>query len=124
MSRFRHLMLFATSIVVGVASVAIAAETSKVTVTNRSDWRIDQFFMSPSASDDWGNDLLGEKVLDKGSTLTLSEIPCNLWDIRVVDVDGDECILKGINLCSADATWDITSQGLLECEAESEESEE
>jgi hypothetical protein len=100
---------------VGLASIAVAAN-STVTINNKSKWQIDQFFMSPADTDEWGPDQLGDKVIGTGQSFTLTDVPCNKFDIKIVDEDGDECELRGISLCANSATWNITDQELLTCE--------
>ena len=37
-------------------------------------------------------------------------------DIKVVDEDGDECIIEAVDLCRDNSYWKITDKDLLECE--------
>ncbi len=103
-------------------SAAVSAdETSDVKIVNRSEWTVTHFFLSPVDEDEWGPDQLGEKVIEKGQSFTLSEVPCDLWDVRIIDEDGDECVLTEVDLCGEEATWDLTNEELLACQADSEE---
>lgn len=104
---------------VGAGSIAAYAQkTAKVTILNKSDWEIHEFYLSPAdEEEDWGPDQLGDKVIAKGESFTLTGIPCNKWDVRLVDEDGDECVVTGVDLCKASATWEITSKDLLACQA-------
>ena len=97
-----------------------ADKKSKVTVINQSDWQLDHFFMSPADKTEWGPDQLGEAVIKKGEKFTLTDIPCNSWDIKLVDEDGDECIVESVDLCKDNAEWHITSKELLACQAKSQ----
>lgn len=99
-----------------VTSMAWAAGKSSVKITNKSKWQIDQMFMSPADTDEWGPDQLGEQVIKTGMSFTLTDIPCNKWDIKLVDEDGDECELRDVDLCAHAASWDITDDELLTCE--------
>ncbi len=98
-----------------LALPALAGETSKVVVKNLSDWTIEEFYMSPSDERDWGDDLLGDQVMEPGDTLTLTNISCDDWDLLGVDEDEDECVLEEVDLCGDRATWDITNGELLDC---------
>jgi hypothetical protein len=40
-------------------------------------------------------------------------------DIKVVDEDGDECVIEAVDLCKDDSSWTITSMELLDCQAKS-----
>lgn len=97
-----------------LAAPALAGK-STVEVKNYSDWTIEEFYMSPTDNDDWGDDLLGREVLSPGDTFTLWNITCDDWDILVIDEDGDECVLEEVDLCGDDAHWKITNRELLSC---------
>jgi len=92
------------------------AKGAKVKVINQSKWEIHHLFLSSSDESEWGEDQLGEDVLAKGDTLTLTNIPCDTYDIKVVDEDGDECVIEEVSLCRDNSYWKITDKDLLECE--------
>lgn len=60
--------------------------TIPFTVVNRSSQPIDQVFVSPSTSNDWGRDLLGDDSIEPGQDLVvrLSQSKTCIQDIRVV----------------------------------------
>ena len=92
------------------------AEKAKVKVINQSKWEIHHLFLSASDEAEWGPDQLGEDVLTKGDSFTLTGIPCDTYDIKVVDEDGDECVIEAVDLCRDHSYWKITDKDLLECE--------
>jgi hypothetical protein len=47
----------------------------------------------------------------------LTGIPCDTWDVKLVDEDGDECVVQDVNICGAGDTWVINSKDLLKCQA-------
>lgn len=118
MKRVPLMALLALSVfaLVVFAPVEAAADTATVRILNKTSWDIHHFFMSPSDVAEWGPDQLGDHVLASGSSFTLTDIDCDLWDIRLVDEDGDECIVEQVALCDEDAVWKITDDDLLECE--------
>ncbi|HEY0140560.1 MAG TPA: hypothetical protein VGF48_06675 [Thermoanaerobaculia bacterium] len=97
------------------ATPAFAADAT-VKVINQSKWEIHHLYLSSSEEDTWGPDQLEDEVLAKGDSLTLSGIPCDDYDIKVVDEDGDECIIEAVSLCKDNSYWKITDKDLLECE--------
>ncbi|MFA6958851.1 MAG: hypothetical protein WC538_23515 [Thermoanaerobaculia bacterium] len=109
-------VLVAFTIVLLVPVEAGAAETASVRILNKSKWDIHHFYLSSTDTEEWGPDQLGEDVLESGSSFTLTDIECDIWDIKVVDEDGDECEIRGVALCDEDAIWKITDDELLECE--------
>lgn len=101
-------------------TLPLLAQKSTVTVKNLSDWTIEEFYMSPYDDEDWGDDLLGDEIMETGDTLTLTNISCDDWDLYFIDEDGDECVLEAVDLCGDRAEWNITNDELLNCVVESE----
>lgn len=99
------------------------AQKSNVTIKNKSDWSIQNFFLSPVDTDDWGPDQLGDEVIGTGGTFTLTGVPCDSYDVRLVDEDGDECIVAEVDICTNNG-WVISNDDLLDCEAETSEEDE
>lgn len=112
----RSSILFVLASLVIFPNQALARDSSsEVVVNNLSDWTIEEFYMSSVDDDDWGNDLLGDEVMDPGYALTLTDVSCDDWDILVIDEDEDECVLEDVDLCGDDAVWNITNDELLGC---------
>ncbi|MEO8379428.1 MAG: hypothetical protein ABI779_07170 [Acidobacteriota bacterium] len=97
-------------------STPLFAKKATVKVINQSKWEIHHLFLSPTSEGHWGPDQLGETVLAKGENLTLTNIPCDTYDVKVIDEDGDECIIEAAELCADSSYWKITDAELLECE--------
>lgn len=94
---------------------AFAAKRSSVKVINQSKWDIHHMFVSPTEQEDWGVDQLEDQIIEAGASFTLNQVPCDVYDIKVVDEDGDECILEAVDICQ-NSYWKITTKELLECE--------
>ena len=105
----------ATSLLFALASPAWA-QSATVKVINQSKWEIHHMFISSSNDEQWGVDQLGDDILTKGDALTLTSIPCDVYDIKVVDEDGDECVIDEADLCRDNSFWKITDKDLVECE--------
>lgn len=103
------------ALVLAVPALA-APKHATVKVINQSKWEIHHLYLSSSEDDQWGDDQLGEDVLAKGDSITLTDIECDTYDIKVVDEDGDECIIEEVDLCRDSSYWKITDKDLLECE--------
>jgi hypothetical protein len=101
-----------------VAAPVIAAGKKKasVKVINDSKWEIHHIYLSSSDDDDWGPDQLGDDVLEHGQSITLTNISCDTYDVKVVDEDGDECVIEEVDLCNDHSYWKITDKELLACE--------
>jgi len=97
-------------------AVPMFAKKATVKVINQSKWEIHHLFLSSSDDQDWGPDQLEDDILAKGQSLTLTGIDCDLYDIKVVDEDGDECVIEQVDLCNDNSYWKITDKMLLACE--------
>lgn len=59
-------------------------------VENNSDIPICFIFISPSDSNDWGEDWLGDdEIIQPGESITFWVLPNQAVDMRVLDCDGD-----------------------------------
>ena len=108
-------LVLALTLMVLTTSLYAQKKSASVKIINQSKWEIHHIFLSSTEDDSWGPDQLGEKVLAKGDSLTVTGIECDLYDIKVVDEDGDECVIEEVDLCE-DSFWKITDKELLECE--------
>lgn len=95
---------------------ALAGGKATVKIINQSKWELHHIYLSPSGDDHWGPDQLEDQILAKGDSLTLTNIDCNQYDVKVVDEDGDECVIEEADLCGNNAFWKITDKELLSCE--------
>ena len=96
---------------------AFAAKSkARIKVINQSKWEIHHLFLSSTSEEKWGPDQLGDETIGTGESFTLTHIDCDDYDIKVVDEDGDECVVEEVNLCGDDTVWKITDKILLKCE--------
>lgn len=73
-------------------------------LTNNSSVDLAYVYVSPSATDDWGDDLMGTDVLSAGQTIDVSfkkfdGSTCN-YDIKVIGTGGEEGYLYKVDLCT------------------------
>jgi hypothetical protein len=113
----RMTVLLALMLVLGSmlapAGKAQAARYS-LQIENASSWHIYKLFLSPSYSDIWGRDLLGRRVLTSGYVFS-TDVRSGLYDLKLVDEDGDTCIVHRIAV-NGETSWRITNAWLLSCE--------
>lgn len=114
------ILQLAAVILILAGSTRSEASDSQVTIVNKSDWQIHQLFLSSVDEEDWGPDQLGNEIIDTDGRFTLQGIPCDDYDVRLVDEDGDECVVGGVALCGDQDKWFITNDDLLSCQAETE----
>jgi len=99
---------------------AVPAFAATINIENKSSWEIHEIYFAPSSQDDWGDDHLGKKVLKTDMTLSLTGVTAGKWDVRLVDEDEDECIVKNQQI-NASETFVIEDEDLLGCQAATEE---
>jgi hypothetical protein len=107
----------ALGLVLATIGVSSAEKKSDVTVVNHAAWDIHHLYLSAADENEWGPDQLGTEVMATGDSFKLTGIPCDEYDVRLVDEDGDECMIFAVDICGANETWVIESGDLLECEA-------
>lgn len=111
----------ATALALAAPAPAVQAQKkATVTVVNQSDWTIVELYLSPVDESAWGPDQLADKVIEPGASFKLTGIPCDTWDVRLVDEDGDQCVVEAVDICANKDTWTITSKDLLRCQASTE----
>lgn len=109
--------VLAAVFVLAVAGTAEAAKSdSDVTLVNRSDWDIYELYLSPTSDGEWGPDQLEDGILESGGEFLLYGIPCDDYDVLLIDEDGDECVLEEVGLCGDSEQWIISNKDLLACQ--------
>lgn len=89
---------------------------STLTIQNNSSVSIYEIYISSVDSQVWGADQLGSDTLDPGDVVEFSEIDCDVYDMKVVDEEGDECVLTDIDFCVDDDVWIMTDADLIACQ--------
>jgi hypothetical protein len=97
-----------------IGAGAYACGTTSLTVNNQSSYPIKEFHISPVGKATWGPNQLTSPLASK-STLTLTGIACDTYDIRLVDNSDNECILANVALCLANSQWTVDDAALASC---------
>ena len=97
------------------SSTEAQRRTATVTIRNNSDWTLLHFYVSPHDQNTWGPDQLGSEVIGNGESFTITDIPCDAYDLKLVDEDGDQCIITDIDLCNENLVWTIDQSVLADC---------
>ena len=86
------------------ADPATAVSDLYVDITNSTGFPITEIYVSASNSEDWGTDLLAGRTLAVGETerVDLSRYSAEIFDIRLVDRDGDSYTYSGFNVTTGD----------------------
>jgi hypothetical protein len=111
----------AIACVLGSVLLAVPVSAASVRIVNSSAWEIHHLYLSPSDTVNWGPDQLGDAIIASNSgDFTLTNIPADDYDIKIVDEDGDECVIEDVDIDAAHETWSITSKDLLACQSKSQ----
>jgi hypothetical protein len=98
------------------ATSASAVQSGEFMIVNKTSYTFMKLYLSSSASRSWGPDQLGRKVINPGGSYTLTHIACNLYDVKLVDEDGDECVVEEVPMCKDHTHWEVTNDLLTRCE--------
>jgi hypothetical protein len=82
--------------------LAAAQGRQDFALVNRTGYQIDEVYIGPTSSPNWGRDLLGSNVLGNNQVFNVrfgaATSDC-MWDIKVVYNDGDTSEFRRVNLC-------------------------
>ena len=100
-------MRLATYAIVAAGLLACApiahAGDQDFTLVNRTGYQIDDLYVAPSASDNWGREIMGSgNVLDDGDSYDVSfsrNARACKFDLKVKYHDGDEATWQSLDLC-------------------------
>lgn len=74
-------------------------------IINGTGVEIHQVYISLSDDDNWGEEMLGDSIFAVGDSLHFSTDflgdEDSLWDIKIIDEDGDEVIFEGVDFSSS-----------------------
>ena len=100
-----------------LAAAVPVANAADFTIRNESLWDIYQIFISSSDSREWGPDQLEDDILRSGQSHKLGGVSCDTYDIKLVDEDGDACVVRGVKMCG-NQSWTLTNDNWLDCIAD------
>jgi len=102
---------------IAVTPVRANAQGSRyvLTVRNLTRFQIDRLYLSPSDDENWGPDQLGRRVIGAYSDFSLTNVRPGEYDIKVVDDDGDGCVIRRVSFFES-KIWTLTNANLLRCE--------
>lgn len=92
-----------------------AVQAGEFMIVNKSSYTFAQLFLSPSTRRRWGPDQLGRKVIRPSDSYTLHNIPCGLYDVKLIDENRRECVVTEIPMCRDHTHWEVTNDRLANC---------
>ena len=112
----KHILAVSFALMALLASaLPVAAQSSQsVRIENNTGYDIYQVRLSSTSNPYWGGDRLGRDVLGDGEYFTINA-PNGSYDLKLVDEDGDICVVHNIAIYS-NQNWNLTQTWLLRCE--------
>jgi hypothetical protein len=101
---------FFAAVVAAVLTFAVPAVAQDAKqdfkMVNATGYELKALYVSPSKSDDWGDDILGQDVLSDGQVVNVHFSPkvhtCK-WDLKVTYSDDDSnAVWQEIDLCTVE----------------------
>lgn len=91
------------------------AQQANVVLVNETDWVIDHLYICPAGTGNWGSDHLGVNSLKRGDKLTLKAQSCDVHDLKLVDEQGRDCVVRGVSLCTPGGSWVLAQDAVVGC---------
>jgi hypothetical protein len=91
-------------------------DDSQVELRNDSRWSLQELYFAPVGSDRWGPNQLSRKAVHPEDSFTLTGIRCDKYDVKLVDEDDNECVVRDVALCATDKIWHINDRDLVRCQ--------
>jgi len=103
---FAKLKIAALAVLLGCVNAAAVAADYYVEITNNTGYTIMYMYVSPAKSDSWEEDVLGDDVMPDGETrrVNLTGYKSSMFDIRLVDEDGDKYTFWNVDVAKRDLT--------------------
>jgi hypothetical protein len=100
-------MLLASVLTTMIAAPLSAQEAKQdFRLVNKTGYELNAVFVSPSKSNQWGDDVLGQDTLDDAAGVNIkfhATMKTCKWDLKVVyTVDDSNAVWHDIDLCSVD----------------------
>ena len=103
----KHLLAPLLVATIALATPAAAQQAKQdFTLVNRTGYELSQVHVSPSQSNDWEDDVLGQDTLDDGARVAIRfqrAVKTCQWDLKVTySIDDSNAVWRGINLCAVE----------------------
>ncbi len=107
------------SVLVAVCLVAVglpACGGSVIRFVNSSNAPIAELYLAAVGERNWGPNYLGREPLVPGDSYAIGRIECDHFDVRLVDIDGTECILENELICMERSDFILTEEDIVNCQ--------
>jgi hypothetical protein len=89
-------------------------ETPSLEIINDTEISVCFVYLSPTKSDEWGDDQLGEEnTIQPGKSFTLTDIPAGTYDLMAQDCDGYQVgVVTAADISEGGYTWTLETVSL------------
>ena len=94
-----------------------------LTLENKTGKEVHELYFAPAGETDWGEDQLGDEVIENDETFTLSKIAKGKYDVLFVDENGDKCDIRDVDFTSSEL-FVMTKSIIKKCQKATEEADE
>ncbi|MGE5504077.1 MAG: hypothetical protein ACM31L_06595 [Actinomycetota bacterium] len=94
---------FGLAVAAALAPLAVSAAEQDFTLINRTGYQIDEVYVAKPSSSSWGNDIMGDGVLENGAKKVIHFKPTTTacdWQIAVKFSDGSNVEWDAFDLCT------------------------
>ena len=91
-----------------------AQPATSVNIVNNGSRAIRHVYASHVGADDWSADLISSPIASGGSA-TLSNVPCDQQQVRIIGENEDGCFVYTVVSCGSNSTWTITNNTTPDC---------
>lgn len=89
----------------GVARSLAAEGDLDFTLVNKTGKILDQVYVGPTSSEEWGNDIMGKDVVGEDESVSIKFHPkatAKHWDLKIVFQDGSSSVWTNFDLTTID----------------------
>jgi len=108
-------VLVTGSAVLNILPTARSRATISITINNNSQKEIRHLYLAAGNPNNWGPDQLNGSTISPGTSYTLSNVPCDGSNIRVIAEDQNGCFLYNTVSCDSNSTWNISDSTTADC---------
>jgi hypothetical protein len=101
----KNTLTFAIAVFSCLYALNLSAQAKQdFTIVNKTGVIINEFYISPNDVDEWGEDILGQDILEPDQECEIQFHPKEdacIWDLRITDSEGNAIEWENIDLCKA-----------------------
>ncbi|GAB4110856.1 MAG: hypothetical protein OHK0057_35460 [Thermoflexibacter sp.] len=110
------LIAFYLFFIVSIGENTATESMQRISVVNESVWEITSIQVSEVGKNDWSENLLSDNHwLVAGGGAVIIKTKCGIYDVKLIDTDKHQCIIKQIDICGNSQSLLITDKNISPC---------